>query len=928
MLALLALVCGQALATTVVFDPTTDLGSQAGSSTGEDQVTKDGITISASPTGSFGNGQQYRVYKSSTFTISSTIGNITSVTFTCTAKDDAKYGPGCFTDCTTGSYTYSGNDGNWTGDASQISWTASSNQVRMTSITVVVGAPEPQQLSISGQTPFKGSTTVTITPSNPDFAVYYTIDGTHPVISSSSLQYTSPFTITKTTKVIAYEEDYDGNASDIVEKTFVKEEGGSGSGSGTLSDPFNAVAASELAASLEQGQVTDQDYYIKGKISQIKFTFNASYGTATFFISDDGSENDQFQIYATYFLENKPWVEGNTQIKLGDEVIICGKLTNYNGTPETASKQSYLYSLNGKTTDEPVIIEPDQPTGTGTLEDPFNYVAATNAAAALEQGTVTEQDYYIKGKISNIRFAYDEAHGTATFSISDNGTEAGQFLVYSTYFLENKPWVEGNTQINLGDEVIVCGKLTNYNGTPETASKQSYLYSLNGKTSEEPVIIEPAQPSGSGTLEDPYNSVAAYNIGAALEEGAVTEEGYYIKGKIASIANNGEFGERFGNASFYISDDGTDNGQFYIFRTLYLGNRKWVEGDTQIKVGDDVVVYGKITNYQGTTPETVQGETYLYSLNGKTADDPVEPAQPTGTGTLEDPFNYVAATNAAAALEQGTVSEQDYYIKGKISNIRFAYDEAHGTATFSISDNGTEAGQFLVYSTYFLENKPWVEGNTQINLGDEVIVCGKLTNYNGTPETASKQSYLYSLNGKTSEEPVIIEPAQPSGSGTLEDPYNSVAAYNIGAALEEGAVTEEGYYIKGKIASIANNGEFGERFGNASFYISDDGTDNGQFYIFRTLYLGNRKWVEGDTQIKVGDEVVVYGKITNYQGTTPETMQGETYLYSLNGVTDGIEEVTATAIDLNAPLYNVSGQRVDKTYKGIVIQNGKKHVLK
>ena len=82
------------------------------------------------------------------------------------------------------------------------------------------------------------------------------------------------------------------------------------------------------------------------------------------------------------------------------------------------------------------------------------------------------------------------------------------------------------------------------------------------------------------------------------------------------------------------------------------------------------------------------------------------------------------------------------------------------------------------------------------------------------------------------------------------------------------------------------------------------------------------------TQIKVGDEVVVYGKITNYQGTTPETMQGETYLYSLNGVTDGIEEVTATAIDLNAPLYNVSGQRVDKTYKGIVIQNGKKHVLK
>ena len=148
-LAFMAMVCGQALATTVVFDPATDLGAQEGSSTGEDQVTKDGITISASPTGSFGNGQQYRVYKGSTFTVSSTVGNITSISFTCTAKDDAKYGPGCFTDCSSGNYTYSGNDGNWSGDAAQVSWVASTNQVRMTSITVTAFLAETPHLAIS-----------------------------------------------------------------------------------------------------------------------------------------------------------------------------------------------------------------------------------------------------------------------------------------------------------------------------------------------------------------------------------------------------------------------------------------------------------------------------------------------------------------------------------------------------------------------------------------------------------------------------------------------------------------------------------------------------------------------------------------------------------------------------------------------------------
>ena len=32
--------------------------------------------------------------------------------------------------------------------------------------------------------------------------------------------------------------------------------------------------------------------------------------------------------------------------------------------------------------------------------------------------------------------------------------------------------------------------------------------------------------------------------------------------------------------------------------------------------------------------------------------------------------------------------------------------------------------------------------------------------------------------------------------------------------------------------------------------------------------------------------------------------------------------------DKDAPIYNMAGQRVSKTYKGVVIQNGKKFVNK
>lgn len=124
---------------------------------------------------------------------------------------------------------------------------------------------------------------------------------------------------------------------------------GEAQGDGTYTTPFNAVAANAVAGALEQGSTSTEDYYIRGKISEIKFTFDAEHGTATFFISDDGTTANQFQVYSALYLGNRNWAEGDTQISLGDEVIVYGKLTNFKGTPETASKKAYLYSLNGKT---------------------------------------------------------------------------------------------------------------------------------------------------------------------------------------------------------------------------------------------------------------------------------------------------------------------------------------------------------------------------------------------------------------------------------------------------------------------------------------------------------------------------------------------------------------------------------------------------
>ena len=140
----------------------------------------------------------------------------------------------------------------------------------------------------------------------------------------------------------------------------------------------------------------------------------------------------------------------------------------------------------------------------------------------------------------------------------------------------------------------------------------------------------------------------------------------------------------------------------------------------------------------------------------------------------------------------------------------------------------------------------------------------------------------YALPGN--EDPVIIE---PTGSGTLEDPYNVAAALDYVNGLAADAESPQDIYIKGKVVSVNTNyNESDPQFGNAVFYISDDGTSAKQFYVYRALYLGNKKYTSGTTLAK-GDEVIICGKVVNYKGTTPETVQSKAFLYSLNGVTEG-----------------------------------------
>ena len=50
--------------------------------------------------------------------------------------------------------------------------------------------------------------------------------------------------------------------------------------------------------------------------------------------------------------------------------------------------------------------------------------------------------------------------------------------------------------------------------------------------------------------------------------------------------------------------------------------------------------------------------------------------------------------------------------------------------------------------------------------------------------------------------------------------------------------------------------------------------------------------------------------------------------FTKGGGETGISNAVAAKADVNAPVYNLAGQRVNANFKGIAIQNGKKFIAK
>ncbi|MBP5483100.1 MAG: BACON domain-containing protein [Bacteroidales bacterium] len=339
-------------------------------------------------------------------------------------------------------------------------------------------------------------------------------------------------------------------------------------------------------------------------------------------------------------------------------------------------------------------------------------------------------------------------------------------------------------------------------------------------------------------------------IVANLASGEVTTDKYYIKGIIHKVQTTFAASGTYGNAVFFISDDGKASSEdFEAYQVYYLEGKKWVSGNPDVAVGDEVILYGPITLF-GSTPETAgKGAAYIYShvsQGGGGGDDDYSKAEP----------KTVAEFIAAA--------DKDTYYKltGTVSNFNKSY------CSFDLTD---ETGTIYVYSVLDSYKSEW---SSKIKNGGTITIAGKYDYYakNEKHEVVSAAILSYE-----------------DGQGGGGDDYSKAEPKTVAEFIA--AADKNTYYkLTGTVSKF-----------NATYCSFDLTDETGAIYVYSVL--DEFKTDEWKNKIKNGGTITIAGKYAYYEKNQQhEVVEAALLAYEegQGGGGDTGEVKTVTVAEFNA----------------------------
>lgn len=220
-------------------------------------------------------------------------------------------------------------------------------------------------------------------------------------------------------------------------------------------------------------------------------------------------------------------------------------------------------------------------------------------------------------------------------------------------------------------------------------------------------------------------------------------------------------------------------------------------------------------------------------------------------------------TTAVLKLNDAVVLYKNVYTtKSGATNTEYYVRDATGAMQFFNTDLDFETGDALAGT-----------------------VEGKLSIYSDMPELTK--------TGNTSAANITVSKATGVSPKTVEV-----------SDLLDNTYLADLVVVKGTFSSVA-----GEKYTD---YFLSDGDD--QVQVYDKFKTGVTIPTEGEYEVK---GILISAKLSG-------KIVYELAPLSITQVSTGINGVEAAAADVNAPMYNIAGQRVSKDYKGLVIVNGKK----
>ena len=404
---------------------------------------------------------------------------------------------------------------------------------------------------------------------------------------------------------------------------------------GSVNNPYSVADAK---AALNQSTPIN-NVYVAGIISQID-SYNSNYHSITYWISDDGTTNNQFEVYGGLAKTGEQF-NSKDDIEVGASVVIYGNIKIYNSVYEF-DKNNTLISYTA-----PVHVEP-------TL--------------SLNPSSI---DVVISGSSVVVTASVESFTNTPTISVKETPSHVS---------------------------CSVSGMEITFTGT-SVGSETLTIRAVNGTEVAEKTIDVNVYAAHGHLPTDAYSVSDGLSIISELADTAKTPEAVYTSGVVASIT---EKNTTEGYATYIIKDNISDENGITVFKGKYLNGAAFTS-QTEFVEGAEVIVYGQLQKYvknNVTTPEIcTPNQLYSYEVPVITLESITLSGTHKTTFEQNEAFSYEGlvvtahySNGSSSVVTPTSVSTPDMNTTGeKTVTVTYTEGEVSQTAQYNIQVNAPAA---------------------------------------------------------------------------------------------------------------------------------------------------------------------------------------------------------------------------------------------